>query len=161
MATKGTILFPCTTSAKDPIKKMKALEWFGSQDVRVMERARPMVTEPKDALIRITATTICGSDLHLYHNEFPGMHKGDVLGHEFMGYVEDVGTEVKSLNPGDKVVVSFDISCGQCFYCKNKDYSCCDCTNPSKEMEEQYGHRTSGMFGYSHLTGGYDGGQAE
>jgi len=161
MATQDTILFPCTVSAKDSTKKMKALEWHGTQDVRVVERFRPRVTEPKDAIVRVTATTICGSDLHLYHNEFSGMHKGDILGHEFMGYVEDVGTEVKNLNPGDKVVVSFPIVCGKCSYCKNGDFSCCDNTNPSKEMEQQYGHRTAGIFGYSHLTGGYDGGQAE
>jgi threonine dehydrogenase-like Zn-dependent dehydrogenase len=120
-----------------------------------------MITEPKDALIRVTSTTICGSDLHLYLGEVPGMEKGDVMGHEFMGIVEQIGPQVKDIKPGDRVVVSFDIACGSCDYCQRAEYTLCDATNPSAEMEKLYGHRTSGMFGYSHLTGGYEGGQAE
>jgi threonine dehydrogenase-like Zn-dependent dehydrogenase len=140
---------------------MKAVEWFASTDVRVVDRPRPMITDHQDAIIRITSTTVCGSDLHLYHNEVPGMERGDVMGHEFMGFVEAIGPEVKNLKIGDRVVVGFPIACGKCWYCKNGHFTCCDCTNPSKEMEKLYGHRISGMFGYSHLTGGYDGGQAE
>jgi len=121
-----------------------------------------MITDPADAIIRITATTICGSDLHLYHNELPGaMEKGDILGHEPMGIVEQVGPDVTKFKPGDRVVISFCISCGVCEYCKRQQFTLCDNTNPSKEMEKMYGHRISGAFGYSHLTGGYDGGQAE
>jgi len=161
MAQDGTIVFPITCSVKDPVKKMTALEWHGNQDVRVVTRPKPMITEPKDAIIRVTATTICGSDLHLYHNEFAGLQKGDVLGHEFVGIVETVGAGVTNIKKGDKVVVSAIIADGTCSYCLKECYSCCDTTNPSKEMEELYGHRTAGLFGYSHLTGGYDGGQAE
>jgi len=158
---KIPIKFPITISKKDPVRTMRAVEFQGSQDVRVTTRPRPMITEPSDALIRVTTTTICGSDLHLYHHEFSGMQKGDVLGHEFMGIVEEVGPEVKNLKAGDRVVVSFSIGDGSCWYCKNGFFTCCDTTNPSSEMEKLYGHRTSGMFGYSHITGGYEGGQAE
>jgi threonine dehydrogenase-like Zn-dependent dehydrogenase len=162
METKSThIVFPVVTPKKDPNLTMKAVQWFGKADVRVVEVPRPMITEPKDALLRITATTICGSDLHLYHSEVPGMEKGDILGHEFMGIVEQIGSEVKNIQVGDRVVASFDISCGECDYCKREEFTLCDNTNPSTEMEKLYGHRISGAFGYSHLTGGYDGGQAE
>jgi len=140
---------------------MKAVEWVGNTSVQVVDRPRPLVTDPKDAVIRITSSTICGSDLHLYHNEIPGMQKGDVMGHEFMGIVDSIGPEVKNLKVGDRVVVSFCIACGSCEYCKKGIFTSCDTTNPSKTMENMYGHRTSGMFGYSHITGGYDGGQAE
>jgi len=162
MATlQEAIKFPITESKKDPNKTMKALEWHGDRDVRVVDRPRPMITEITDALIRITCSSICGSDLHLYHKEFGGLYKGDILGHECMGIVEDVGGEVQSLKVGDKVVVSCVIACGNCSYCKQKNFSSCDTTNPSREMEENYGHRTAGFFGYSHLLGGYDGCQAE
>jgi threonine dehydrogenase-like Zn-dependent dehydrogenase len=120
-----------------------------------------MITEPGDAIIRVTSTTICGSDLHLYHHEFAGMEKGDIIGHEAMGIVTNVGENVKNLQKGDRVVISAVIACGQCYYCNLKRFSCCDITNPSKEMEALYGHRTGALFGYSHLLGGYEGCQAE
>jgi len=137
------------------------VEWQGNKDVKIVERPKPMITEPQDCVVKITASTICGSDLHLYHNEFSGMHKGDILGHEFMGIIESVGSEVKNFKVGDRVVISAIIADGKCYYCQNQLFSCCDTTNPSKEMEQLYGHRTAGIFGYSQLTGGYDGGQAE
>jgi len=155
------IRFPTVVPKKDPTKLMVALEWHGPNDIRVAQRPKPLVTDPGDAIIKISSTTICGSDLHLYHNEFSGMKKGDVLGHECMGFVTEVGPDVKQLKPGDRVVVSAVIADGVCNYCKMELYSCCDGTNPSTEMEKIYGHRTAGIFGYSHLTGGYDGGQAE
>jgi len=155
------IYFPTIESKKDPYKTMKAVEWYGTGNVKVVDRPRPLVTDPKDCVIRVTSTTICGSDLHLYHHEMKGMQKGDVLGHEFMGVVEAIGPEVKDIKVGDRVVTSFCIACGNCEYCKKGLWTSCDTTNPSKEMETMYGHRTAGLFGYSHLTGGYDGGQAE
>jgi len=163
MMTEGLEKLKCPTvvSRKDANLTMKALEWRGNTSVMVVERPRPVVTDPSDAVIRITTTTICGSDLHLYHHEFSGMESGDVIGHECMGIVESVGSEVSSLKKGDRVVVCFDIACGKCFYCKKQLFSCCETTNPNPEMESLYGHKTSGMFGYSHLTGGYEGAQAE
>lgn len=140
---------------------MKTLQYYGSHDIRVKEVGKPMVTDPKDVVVRVTSTAICGSDLHMYTGNMPGMKHGDILGHEFMGFVEDVGPEVRSLSRGDRVVVAFDIACGSCFYCKRSVFSSCDSTNPSKEQEVMYGHHTAGIFGYSHLTGGWDGGQAE
>ena len=145
----------------DPERTMKALEWRGTRDVHVSERPRPVLGQPHDVIVRITTTTICGSDLHLYHNEVPGMRKGDVLGHECMGIVEEVGPAVRNVRPGDRVVVSAVIAEGECFYCRQGLFSLCDGTNPSLAMEALYGHCTAGIFGYSHLTGGYDGGQAE
>jgi len=157
----GKINFPTIESKKDPNLTMKAVEWQGNKVVQVVDRPRPMITDPTDCIVRVTSSTICGSDLHLYHHEIKGMQKGDVLGHEFMGIVDVIGPEVKNLKVGDRVVVSAVIACGSCEYCKNGLFTCCDTTNPSKEMETAYGHRTSGLFGYSHLTGGYEGGQAE
>jgi len=141
--------------------KMKAVQWMGPTKVVVNEVPKPKTTDPTDAVVRITTSTICGSDLHLYHGSVQGMEKGDILGHEFMGIVEQVGSEVKDFKPGDRVVVSAVIACGTCWYCKRQEFSFCEYTNPSKEMEELYGHRIAGVFGYSHLTGGYPGGQAE
>lgn len=142
--------------------KGKVLQWMGSESVKVVEVPRPIITDPRDAIVRITTTTICGSDLHLYHNAMGrGMEKGDILGHEFMGLVEDVGSEVTNLKIGDRVVVAAVIADGTCDFCKRGQFSLCETTNPSKEMEDLYGHRTAGLFGYSHLTGGYPGGQAE
>jgi len=140
---------------------MKALEFYGTEDVRVVERPRPMILHPQDVIVRITLTTICGSDLHMYHNLVPRMEKRDVLGHEFMGIIDEVGPEVRNFKRGDRVVASAVISCGNCVFCQRGEFSLCENTNPSKEIEELYGARTSGIFGYSHLTGGYDGGQAE
>jgi len=147
-------------SRKDAQNNMIGLEWHGKEDVRVVSRPKPLITEPKDAIIAITLTTVCGSDLHMYH-AIPGMEKGDVLGHEFMGIVEDIGPEVTTLKRGDRVVVSAVISCGDCFYCRKEEYSLCDRSNPADQMDEIYGHRIAGIFGYSHLTGGFEGGQAE
>jgi len=144
-----------------PTEKMKACVYQGVKNVKLVEVPKPMITAPKDALIKVTTTTVCGSDLHLYHNEIKDMEKGDILGHEFMGIVEDVGSDVTSIKKGDRVIVSFNISCGTCDYCKREEYTACDTTNPSQVMEKAYGHRCAGMFGYSHLTGGYPGGQAE
>ncbi|KAH9541979.1 hypothetical protein CY35_14G090800 [Sphagnum magellanicum] len=152
----------CTiTSKKDEKHKMRAVEYHGKRNMKVRERPRPLVTDPTDAILSITTTCICGSDLHMYVGFMPGMKPGDVTGHEFMGIVESVGSEVKNLKPGDRVVSAFDIACNQCPPCFRHDYSCCDTTNPSKEQELLYGDRLAGFFGYSHLTGGWEGGQAE
>jgi threonine dehydrogenase-like Zn-dependent dehydrogenase len=145
-------------------EKMKACVWHGAENMRVEEIAKPAITDPRDIILKVTTTTVCGSDLHMYYDKIPGkkaMEDGDVLGHEFMGIVESVGPQVHKLKVGDRVVVSAVIACGECMYCKKKQFSLCDVTNPSKQLEEMYGHRLSGIFGYSHLTGGYDGGQAE
>jgi threonine dehydrogenase-like Zn-dependent dehydrogenase len=134
------------TPLRDTSRKMKALEWYGTKDVRVVERPVPKVTDGQDVILKVTGSAICGSDLHLYLNYAPGMQKGDVLGHEFMGIVEEVGPEVKTIKPGDRVVTAFDIGCHtQCMYCtKHKLFSSCDNTNDSKKQEELYGHRTAG-----------------
>jgi len=160
-AVPTDIQFPQTTSKKHPTLQMKALRWHGNQKVTVENVNKPVITESKDAIVRITSTTICGSDLHLYHNEVSGMEDGDIMGHEGMGIVESVGTDVEKIKVGDRVVISAVIAEGKCFYCQNGMFSLCDYTNPSKEMEGIYGHRTAGLFGYSHLTGGYEGCQAE
>jgi len=156
-----TLKCPTIQPKRDNNFNMKVVEWQGARNLKIAERPKPMITDPTDCIVRITSTTICGSDLHMYHKEVKAMEKGDVLGHECMGIVESVGPEVKNVKVGDRVVVSAVISCGCCQYCKKGLFSCCDVTNPSKECEEMYGHRLSGIFGYSHLTGGYDGGQAE
>lgn len=141
---------------------MKAVCWQGQKSVKVEEVQDPQVINPRDAIIRVTSTAICGSDLHLYDNLFPTMRRGDILGHEFMGDVIAVGSSVKNLKEGDRVVVPFLIACGGCFFCQRKLYSCCDNSNPNATMSEQMlGYPASGLFGYSHLTGGYAGGQAE
>jgi len=140
---------------------MNALAWMGKKDIQVISAPRPMITDQRDIVLKITATTICGSDLHLYSGAMPDMYKGDIIGHEFMGIVEDVGTEVKTLHQGQRVVVAFDIGCGTCDYCKREEYTACDTTNPSKLNEEMYGHRLGAFYGYSHLTGGVPGGQAQ
>jgi threonine dehydrogenase-like Zn-dependent dehydrogenase len=141
---------------------MKAVCWFGPKDIRVEEVPDPHLINPHDAVVRITSTAICGSDLHLYNGYIPTMKKGDILGHEFMGEVVETGNEVSNIKPGDRVVVAFPIACGQCFYCKDEMYSLCDNTNPNFHMAEKlYGYSGAGIFGYSHLYGGYAGGQAE
>jgi len=147
---------------RDYSKKMHAVQWYGKKDVRYNEiNWRPKITDPRDILLKVTATTICGSDLHLWSGSMLDMHEGDILGHEFMGIVEEVGSEVKKIKVGSRVVVAFDIACGTCDYCKRQEYTACDTTNPSKLVEAMYGHRTAALYGYSHLTGGVPGGQAE
>jgi threonine dehydrogenase-like Zn-dependent dehydrogenase len=141
---------------------MRALCWNGVGSVRVGSVPDPKILNPNDAIVRVTSTAICGSDLHLYDGFIPTMEKGDILGHEFMGEVVEVGPGVKSLKAGDRVVVPFTISCGRCFFCERDLWSLCDNTNPNAWMAEKlYGYSGSGLFGYSHLYGGYAGGQAE
>ena len=141
---------------------MKAVCWHGAQDVRVETVPDPKILNPRDAIIKITSTAICGSDLHLYEGNIPTMESGDILGHEFMGEVVETGKEVKNLKKGDRVVVPFTIACGGCFFCNKDLWSLCDNSNPNTWMAEKfYGHSPSGLFGYSHLLGGYAGGQAE
>jgi threonine dehydrogenase-like Zn-dependent dehydrogenase len=141
---------------------MKALCWHGTNDVRVDTVPDPQIINPRDAIIKITSTAICGSDLHLYNGFNPTMKPGDILGHEFMGEVVELGSAVKNVNIGDRVVVPFTISCGSCFFCNRDLWSLCDNSNPNAWMVEKImGYSPSGLFGYSHLTGGYAGGQAE
>jgi threonine dehydrogenase-like Zn-dependent dehydrogenase len=141
---------------------MKALCWYGKYDVRVLEVPEPKILNPRDAIIKITTTAICGSDLHLYDGYIPTMEKGDILGHEFMGEVVEVGKDVKNLRVGDRVVVPFTISCGRCFFCQKQLWSLCDNSNPNAKVAETlYGFTPAGLFGYSHMLGGYAGGQAE
>jgi threonine dehydrogenase-like Zn-dependent dehydrogenase len=141
---------------------MKALCWYGTHDVRVETVPDPKITDPRDAIVRITSTAICGSDLHLYAGLMPTMEKGDILGHEPMGEVVAVGKAVRKLKVGDRVVVPFTISCGECFFCKKQLFSSCDTTNPNAEMARKaMGQSPAGLFGYSHMLGGFPGGQAE
>jgi threonine dehydrogenase-like Zn-dependent dehydrogenase len=141
---------------------MNALCWYGKHDVRVENVKDPEILNPRDAILRVTATAICGSDLHLYNGYIPTMEKGDILGHEFMGEVVEVGADVKMLKIGDRVVVPFTISCGNCFYCKKELWSLCDNSNPNPGMLETLtGYSGSSLFGYSHMYGGFAGGQAE
>lgn len=142
---------------------MRALAFHGTHDVRVDTVDDPEIINPRDAIIRVTSTAICGSDLHLYDGVIPGVMPGDVLGHEFMGEVVETGPG-STLTKGQRVVVPFTISCGGCFHCKIQQYSACDNSNPAEKQdasEMMYGHASSGLFGYSHMTGGYSGGQAE
>jgi len=141
---------------------MRATCWYGKKDVRVMKVPDPQIINPRDAIVKVTSTAICGSDLHLYNGYVPAMEKGDILGHEFMGEVVELGSEVHNLQVGDRVVVPFPIACGHCFFCEEKLYSVCENSNPNAWMaEKMWGHSPAGIFGYSHLTGGYAGGQAE
>ncbi|HEV7764083.1 MAG TPA: alcohol dehydrogenase catalytic domain-containing protein, partial [Thermoanaerobaculia bacterium] len=141
---------------------MKAVCWYGHSDVRVDTVPDPEIIDPTDAIVKITSTAICGSDLHLYDKYMPTMQKGDVLGHEPMGEVVEVGSAVRNLKKGDRVVVPFNIACGSCWFCDREEYSACDRSNPNAEMAAKaMGQSPGGAFGYSHLTGGYPGGQAE
>ena len=141
---------------------MKALCWQGKSKVEVESVNDPVILNRHDGIVRITRTAICGSDLHLYDGYIPTMEPGDVLGHEFMGEVVDTGAEVKRVKKGDRVVVPFTIACGQCDFCKHDLWSACDNTNPNAwMMEKLYGYSGSGLFGYSHMMGGYAGGQAQ
>lgn len=141
---------------------MKALVYHGKNDVRVERVNDPEIVNPRDAIIRVTASAICGSDLHLVHGYVPTMEEGDILGHEFMGVVEEVGHGVNNLKRGDRVVVPFTIACGRCYFCKNGWVTQCDNSNPNAALpEKMLGHSPSALFGYSHMYGGYPGGQAE
>jgi threonine dehydrogenase-like Zn-dependent dehydrogenase len=141
---------------------MKALCWEGTKDVRCEEVPDPRIEHARDAIVKVTSCAICGSDLHLYDGFVPGMEKGDVLGHEFMGEVVEVGRDNQRLKVGDRVVVPFTIVCGECEQCRRGNFSVCERTNRNKEIADKaFGHSTAGLFGYTHLTGGYAGGQAE
>src|ERR1700753_2462039 len=143
---------------------MRALTWQGKHDVRVESVPDPQILNPRDAIIRVTSTAICGSDLHLYDHYIPTMKAGDILGHEFMGEVVEVGRGNSKLKVGDRVVGPFVIACGSCFFCRKQQFSACDNSNPADNAdmsETLYGYPMTGAFGYSHLTGGYPGGQAE
>lgn len=141
---------------------MKAVCWHGAHDMRVDTVPDPSILNPRDAIIKITSTAICGSDLHIYDGYIPTMEPGDIIGHEFMGEVVEVGREVRNLQKGDRVIVPFPISCGHCFFCQSDLWSLCDNSNPNAGMiEKLYGHSPAALFGYSHLFGGYAGGQAE
>ena len=141
---------------------MKAVCWYGKEDVRVMDVERATVLQPSDAVIEVTTSAICGSDLHMYDGYIPFMKPGDILGHEAMGIVRDVGSDVGTLSAGDRVVVAFPIACGACWYCRQELYSLCDNSNPKAEIpEKMYGSSPAGVFGYSHAYGGFAGGQAE
>jgi threonine dehydrogenase-like Zn-dependent dehydrogenase len=141
---------------------MKALCWHGKKDIRCDTVPDPKIEHPRDAIVKVTTCAICGSDLHLFDGFVPGMKHGDILGHEFMGEVVEVGPENRKLKVGDRVVVPFTIICGECDQCRRGNYSVCERTNRNKEMADKvFGHGTAGLFGYTHLTGGYAGGQAE
>lgn len=142
---------------------MKALTYQGTKDVRVETVPDPVIEQADDILIRVTATAICGSDLHLYRGKIPDMKDGDILGHEFMGVVEDAGPEVTAVKKGDRVVIPFVIACGQCFHCRLSEFAACETTNTGKgaAMNQKHIRPPAALFGYSHLYGGVAGGQAE
>jgi len=141
---------------------MKANCYHAKHELRVEEVPDPEILNPRDAIVRITSTAICGSDLHLYNGFVPGMLDGDILGHEFMGEVVETGREVRKLKAGDRIVVPFPISCGNCWYCREGLFSLCDNSNPNASMaEKMWGYSPAGVYGYSHLLGGYAGGQAQ
>lgn len=142
---------------------MKALVWHGKEDIRCDTVTDPDIQEPRDAIVKVTSCAICGSDLHLFHNFIPGMLPGDIMGHETMGEVVDVGDGVDGkLKKGDRIVVPFTIICGECEQCKRGNFSVCETTNRKRHLADKaFGHTTAGLFGYTHLTGGYPGGQAE
>jgi threonine dehydrogenase-like Zn-dependent dehydrogenase len=156
----------CSTKyIEDPFNKMKSAEWHGTESIKLVERPAPAITDDCDAIVRITSTTICGSDLHFYFNKVPGssmaMKSGDIVGHEAVGIITNIGSKVSNLKIGDRVIISAPIACGTCEYCLHEEYSLCDLTNPSLIQEKLYGHRLCGVFGYSHLLGGYAGLQSE
>jgi threonine dehydrogenase-like Zn-dependent dehydrogenase len=141
---------------------MKALRWHGKKDIRCDTVPDPKIEHARDAIIKVSSCAICGSDLHLYDGFMPGMESGDIMGHEFMGEVVEVGKENSALKVGDRVVVPFTIICGECDQCKRGNFSVCERSNRNKDIaDKMFGHTTAGLFGYTHLTGGYPGGQAE
>ncbi|KAI6377328.1 hypothetical protein MCOR25_002583 [Pyricularia grisea] len=149
------------TETGDPSQTMKALVWMGKNKVEIADMPRPKIIEPKDVILKVTGSTVCGSDLHLLHGSVIQMNKNDILGHEFCGIVDEVGPEVTKCKPGKRYVASFQIACGECFFCKQKLSSQCERTNDNTIAKAMYGNQTAGMFGYSHFTGGFAGGQAE
>jgi threonine dehydrogenase-like Zn-dependent dehydrogenase len=143
---------------------MKAVCWMGTEKMTVETVPDPTILNPRDAIVRITSTCICGSDLHLYNGLMPTMEQGDIMGHEFMGEVVEIGGGVdrQKLKVGDRVVVPFTIACGRCFFCQQQLWSCCDNSNPNYWIaEKMMGYSPSGLFGYTHMLGGYAGGQAQ
>jgi threonine dehydrogenase-like Zn-dependent dehydrogenase len=141
---------------------MKALCWHGKKDIRCDTVPDPRIEDPRDAIVKVTSCAICGSDLHLYDGMMPGMKSGDIVGHEFMGEVVEVGSGNRKLRKHDRVVVPFTICCGECEQCRRGNWSVCERTNRNKDLAQKaFGHTTAGLFGYTHLTGGYAGGQAE
>lgn len=141
---------------------MRAITWHGTADMRCETVPDPKIEDPRDAIIKVTSCAICGSDLHIYGGLIPSMEKGDVMGHETMGEVVEVGSAITTLKPGDRVVIPFTIACGECYFCKKGHFSACERSNPNHETAEKFwGHSPAGLFGYSHMLGGYAGGQAE
>jgi threonine dehydrogenase-like Zn-dependent dehydrogenase len=141
---------------------MKAITWHGKGDMRCESVPDPKIEHPRDAIIKVTSCAICGSDLHIYGGLIPSMKSGDVMGHETMGEVVEVGSEIASIKIGDRVVIPFTIACGECFFCQRGYFSACERTNPNhRTAEKLWGHSPAGLFGYSHMLGGYAGGQAE
>src|SRR4051812_42431371 len=141
---------------------MKALRWHGKKDIRYDTVPDPIIEEPRDAIIKVTSCAICGSDLHLYDGFMPGMEHGDIMGHEFMGEVVEVGSANKKLKVGDRVVVPFTICCGECDQCRRGNFSVCERSNRKKALGDlAFGHSTAGLFGYTHLTGGCSGWDGE
>lgn len=141
---------------------MRALRWHGKQDIRCDTVPDPKIEAPKDIILKVSSCAICGSDLHLYDGFMPGMESGDIVGHEFMGEVVELGAGVKRLKKGDRIVVPFTIICGECEQCRRGNFSVCERSNRNKGVADKlFGHTTAGLYGYSHITGGYAGGQAE
>jgi threonine dehydrogenase-like Zn-dependent dehydrogenase len=141
---------------------MRALCWHGKKDIRCDNVPDPKIENPRDAIVKVTSCAICGSDLHLFDGFMPGMESGDIMGHEFMGEVVEVGSGNRKLKVGDRVVVPFTICCGECDQCRRGNFSVCERSNRNKDIADKvFGHTTAGLFGYTHLTGGYPGGQAE
>jgi threonine dehydrogenase-like Zn-dependent dehydrogenase len=141
---------------------MKANCWYGKNDVQVVDVPDPKIINRRDAVLKITTTAICGSDLHLYNGFVPTMEKGDILGHEFMGEVMEIGPDVENLTVGDRVVASFPISCGNCFFCQKQMFSLCENSNPNAWIaQKMFGHSPAGIYGYTHMLGGFAGGQAQ
>ncbi|KAF9899477.1 hypothetical protein BX616_003013 [Lobosporangium transversale] len=140
---------------------MLACCWVGKDKVEMRRVPKPDITDEEDVIMRVTGSTVCGSDLHLFHGEIMQLKAGEILGHECIGIVEKVGSAVTAVKPGDRVVAAFNVACGKCQFCQKKQFTACDCTNNSSVMEKLYGHRTGGVVGYSHFVGGFSGSQAE